>query len=120
MIIANLDRESTVAAFQAADLFIFPSNIECSPLVLFEAAAAGTPFLASDCGNAKEIAGWLKSGEILPTSVDDKGYSHADIQQSAAMLEEITSDKSQLEKMGKKGLEVWREKFTWGKNSRRV
>src|SRR3982751_4086007 len=29
-------REDVVAAFHAADLFVFGSNIECSPVVLFE------------------------------------------------------------------------------------
>jgi L-malate glycosyltransferase len=48
----------TVAAYQAADLFLFPSDIERSPVVLFEAMASRTPFLTTAVGNAEEIFGW--------------------------------------------------------------
>jgi Nucleoside-diphosphate-sugar epimerases len=36
----NLPRPSLVQAFMAADLFVFASNVEYSPLVLFESAAS--------------------------------------------------------------------------------
>ena len=35
LIVTALSRKETVAAYKEADLFLFPSNIECSPLVLF-------------------------------------------------------------------------------------
>ena len=57
-------QREVVEAFFAADLFLFPSLIECSPLVLFEAAAAGTPFIATDVGNSREIAEWTGAGLI--------------------------------------------------------
>jgi glycosyltransferase involved in cell wall biosynthesis len=53
--ITSLSRIETLAAYHQADLFLFPSNIECSPLVLFESIASKTPFLTTDVGNAKEI-----------------------------------------------------------------
>ncbi|HWY37015.1 MAG TPA: glycosyltransferase family 4 protein, partial [Bacteroidia bacterium] len=52
------NRETTVAAYKQANLFLFPSNIECSPIVLFEAMAAKTPFLVTNVGNSSEIAEW--------------------------------------------------------------
>ena len=58
ILILNIDREETVAFYQTADLFLFPSNIECSPIVLFEAMASKTPFLVTDVGNSKEIISW--------------------------------------------------------------
>ena len=48
----NLPREKVVDAFFEADLFVFASKVEYSPLVLFESAAAGTPFLTVPAGNA--------------------------------------------------------------------
>src|SRR5262249_12916818 len=36
-----LNRVDTIAAMKAADIFLFLSNIEASPLVLFESAAGG-------------------------------------------------------------------------------
>ena len=50
----DLPREKVVDAFFEADLFVFASRVEYSPLVLFESAAAGTPFLTVPVGNASE------------------------------------------------------------------
>ena len=84
--VADLDRESIVAAHHAADLFLFPSNVECSPLVLFEAAATRTPFLATDVGNVAEIARWTGGGEVLPTTFETSGLAHVDVAAGAARL----------------------------------
>ena len=67
LLVQQLNREETVLAFLTANLFLFPSNIECSPIVLFEAMASKTPFLATDVGNIKEIIGWSNGGLLLPT-----------------------------------------------------
>jgi glycosyltransferase involved in cell wall biosynthesis len=62
----------------AADLFVFASIVEYSPLVLFEAAAAGTPFLSVPVGNAEEIARWTGGGMICPAARDERGYVRVD------------------------------------------
>jgi glycosyltransferase involved in cell wall biosynthesis len=41
---------------RGADLLLLPSLTEAFPTVLLEARCAGVPFLASDCGGAREIA----------------------------------------------------------------
>lgn len=117
IIVKNYGRSLTVAAYQQADLFLFPSNIECSPIVLFEAAASKTPFLATDVGNSKEIAGWLKSGLILPTNKDDKDYSFAEIEKSAKILKDLSINKNQRLKMSKAGFNNWKSNYTWAKIS---
>jgi glycosyltransferase involved in cell wall biosynthesis len=58
LIITELSRADTVAAYKSADLFLFPSNIECSPLVLFESMASGLPFMTTAVGNSVEIVDW--------------------------------------------------------------
>jgi glycosyltransferase involved in cell wall biosynthesis len=108
----SLPRDATVAAFQAADLFLFPSNIECSPIVLFEAAAAGTPFLSTDVGNAGEIARWTGAGELLPTTTRD-GLAHADLDGSAEALRRLLADAPRRAEMAAAGTRAWRERFTW-------
>src|SRR5262249_9096212 len=70
----DLPREKVIDAFFAADLFVFASKVEYSPLVLFESAAAGTPFLTVPVGNANEIVRWTGGGWLCPAEVDDRGY----------------------------------------------
>ncbi|MDD1777277.1 MAG: glycosyltransferase family 4 protein [Candidatus Helarchaeota archaeon] len=115
LIVTSLSREETVAAYLIADLFLFPSNIECSPLVLFECMASRTPFLASDAGNAGEIVSWSNAGTLLPTNIDGRGYSRVRIDKSAEILERIYNDRLLRERMGDAGFKAWQERFTWGK-----
>ncbi len=107
------DRRSTVAALRQSDLFLFPSNLECSPIVLFEAMAAGVPFLASDAGNAAEIARWSDGGWILPGRRDERGLVRTDIAAGARRLSVLLADRSLLQRTGEAGRRAWRERFTW-------
>lgn len=112
--VVELAREETVAAFKAADLFLFPSQSECSPLVLFECMAAALPFLTTDVGNAAEIIRWSgEAGLLLPTARDESGYSHALIEPAAALLEELYRDAARRREMGEAGFAAWRKRFTW-------
>lgn len=115
ILIKQLNRVKTVAALQSADLFLFPSNIEASPLVLFEACAAKTPFLTTDVGNAREIIEWTKGGEILPTDHDKDGNSHARIKESAVSLSALMGDESKRTVYADNGYLVWSKKFRWDK-----
>lgn len=109
-----LSREETVAAYQAADMFLFPSNIECSPIVLFECMAAKLPWLVTDVGNSVEITGWSNGGQVMPTTFDQFGYSHAKIGESATMLDEMYIRKEGREQYAANGFAAWRSRFTWG------
>jgi len=115
ILFTSLSRKETVAAFQAADLFLFPSNIECSPIVLFESAASRTPFLSSDAGNAGEIARWTGGGMILPTSHKntDLGLIQVDVNGSARILETFWRDRSRGKAMGEAAFKAWKRQFTW-------
>ena len=115
LIVSSLNRIDTIAAYQQADLFLFPSNIECSPLVLFECMASKTPFLTTDVGNSKEIIDWSKSGILLPTIKSNLGYSKALIDESALILENVLMNSEKLKTMGDIGFQIWQERFTWEK-----
>lgn len=112
-IITLLNREETVAAYKAADLFLFPSKIECSPIVLFEAMASETAFLSTDVGNAAEIVEWSHGGEILPTFIDEQGFSCARIDESAAQLDKLYEDDQKRNQLAKQGFQAWEKKFSW-------
>ncbi len=109
----HLSREQTVAAYKSADLFLFPSNIECSPIVLFEAAAAGLPFASANVGNAVEIAEWTQGGIILPTMINDAGYSHVDVTNAAEDVSNLLSDEARRKQMATSAKAAWQHKFTW-------
>ena len=115
IIIKQLERKKTVAALQAADVFLFPSNIEASPLVLFEACAAKTPFLTTDVGNAREIVRWTGGGEILPTEFSRGGDSHAKITESAIVLKGLLEDQAMRSEYASRGYKAWNKRFRWDK-----
>jgi glycosyltransferase involved in cell wall biosynthesis len=113
IITEKLSREETVAAFSQADLFLFPSNVECSPIVLFEAMAGGTAFLASAAGNSAEIEKWSGAGWILPCKPRPNRWVDIDIPASVKLFEAVCADKSTLIAKGNAGKQAWKKSFTW-------
>lgn len=113
LVFGYYSRDFTVSAFRQSDVFLFPSNIECSPIVLFECAAARLPFLSTDVGNAAEIARWTNGGLILPTRKTSDGFSHAEITESAAMLSDLYYDREKRERLGENAFQAWSKRFSW-------
>jgi glycosyltransferase involved in cell wall biosynthesis len=143
LMVSPLSRRETVAVFKSADLLLFPSNIECSPIVLFESMASRTPFLVTDVGNSREVVAWSNAGALLPTVkiVEDhgsrrrnrlreaisrvgvplgrrylpEGYCMADVRKSADVLEAVYADEEGRRSMAEAGFAAWKERFTWEK-----
>lgn len=113
VLVTNFPRHELTQAFMAADLFVFASNVEYSPLVLYESAAAGTPFLSVNVGNAEEIARWTGAGVICPSTVDEKGYTRVDEVALAQSMAELMQQKDWLATLGATGKKNWSERFTW-------
>lgn len=111
----DLPRSKVVDAFFEADLFVFASKVEYSPLVLFESAAAGTPFLTVPAGNAAEIVRWTGGGWLCPAEVDDRGYIKVSPDVLAREIERGIRAPDRLRALGEAGREAWRERFTWSK-----
>ncbi len=114
-LLLDLPRDELVQAFKNADLFVFASNIEYSPLVLFESAAAGTPFLTVPVGNAEEIAEWTGCGIICPGNVDSKGYTRVSPKVLAAHMKDAMNSPQLLKELGQRGYNRWKEKYSWAK-----
>lgn len=106
-------RQDVVAAYQAADLFLFGSNVEYSPLVLFEAMAAGLPFVTTACGNASEIIAWSGGGVLVPSNRREDGTVHASPADFSLAVESLLSDSDRRARLGRSGREAWRSRFTW-------
>jgi glycosyltransferase involved in cell wall biosynthesis len=119
VLLLNAPRKDVVAAYHAADLFVFPSNIECSPLVLYEAMASRTPFLATDIGNCAEIVEWGGGGRIVKTVYEEDGYVRADVGALARDITEMLRNREDSRRIGESGHRAWRERFTWEKIERR-
>lgn len=113
VLLLNVSREETLAALETADLFVFLSNIECSPLVLFESAAAGLPFLASRAGNAQEIAEWTGCGEIVESDRSEDGFWVPRINDASRKIEQLLADKERRRAMGERGRAAVQARFTW-------
>ncbi|MCT0209047.1 glycosyltransferase family 4 protein [Synechococcus sp. CS-1332] len=110
-----LSRHDTVSAFLEADLLLFPSWIECSPLVLFEAAASHTPFLVTPVGNAAEIIAWTGGGQLLPAQCSDdrEGSMRADVAAGTQRLEALVADAPARSRMAASAHRAWQAHFTW-------
>ncbi len=117
VLLLSLDRPETLQAFKSADLFLFLSNIEASPIVLFEAAAAQLAFVAADVGNSKEIAKWTKGGLIVKVSPDEGrlGNVVADIDDAVKQAEKLQRRTRYRLRLARKARRNWQKRFTWQK-----
>jgi len=93
----DLPREEVVAALKEADLFWFGSEIECFPLVILEAMAAGIPWLSMDVGNVAELAGgWVARSEDM-----------------VAKAHRLLASEELRKNLGGQGQAEWKARFTW-------
>lgn len=111
----SLPRQKLIAAFKQSDIMLFPSLIECSPVVIFEAMASSLPVLASPVGNVKEIIENSNCGNILKPISIRGGLTYPDIKQGAAQLDQMLADSDSLKNMGESGNKFWENNFTWEK-----
>lgn len=112
-LIIDLPRSDVIQAYLNSDLFAFASRIEYSPLVLFEAAAAGLPFVSAPVGNAREIAEWTGGGIICAGNVDSEGYTHVDRADLARKITELANAPEARARMGGAARKAWETRFSW-------
>ncbi|MCK4791819.1 MAG: glycosyltransferase, partial [Desulfobacteraceae bacterium] len=92
----GIERKDTLAAYHEADIFLFGSEKECSPLVIVEAKASRTPFVSIDCGNVRE---W--KGGVVCASEKMAFYANR-------ILDEEVTRKN----LAEEGWKDWKEKLT--------
>ena len=113
VICIEASRAETITCFFESDLFIFFSFIEYSPLVLFEAMAAGLPFLSTNVGNSTEISSLCGSGFIYESSQSPQNLDEADIIRISQKISALITDKKELKRLGHLGREYWKTNLTW-------
>ncbi|HYJ18517.1 MAG TPA: glycosyltransferase family 4 protein [Burkholderiales bacterium] len=116
--LSDFARPELIQAYLASDLFVFASKIEYSPLVLYEAAAAGLPFLTAPVGNAAEIAEWTGAGVVYPATIDADGHTQVDVHELAAHISRLAREPGTLARLGEIGRRNWEAQFTWDRISR--
>ena len=109
----DLPRPQLIQAYLQANLFVFASNVEYSPLVLFESCAAGLPFLSVPVGNSREIAEWTGGGVLCDAPVDEKGYTRPEPAVLAQAIERLLSNPEQMNKMSLKAKESSQIRYNW-------
>ena len=95
----DLPRAEVVAAYQAADLFLFGSEIECAPLVIYESMASGTPFVSTPCGNVPEL-------EAYGAVIDSAGAM-------AEAVRRLLAHPGERAEIGRRAKAAWRSHYTW-------
>lgn len=97
----TVPRPWVVSAFQEADVFVFGSRVEASPLVILEAMAAGVPFVTTQCGN---VADFADAGRIVASPAE-----------MAREVSALLQDPGRRAALGQTGHRRWRENHTWEK-----
>lgn len=115
IMVNGANRREVVNLLKCSDVFVFLSNIEASPLVLFESVAAGVPFVATAAGNSAEIAKWTRAGVIVKTLGKPNGRVAADLKNALWRITRLAYSRPSRISMAKEGHRIWEERFTWSK-----
>lgn len=66
ILLGHCDSAMIQTFLNASDLFVMPSRIEGIPFALLEAAAAGLPIVATDCGGIPEVVAHGEEAILVP------------------------------------------------------
>jgi len=97
----NSDRLKSVA-FSTADLFLFPTRADNSPLVVLESLACGTPVVSFNVGGVPDLVRPGVTG-YLAQPEDAQDFFHG--------ILELLKDDNLRESMGKKGRAIVLEEY---------
>ena len=81
------DLARLTALYERAHVFVLPTKADCTPMVLAEAMAHGTPVLAHDVGGISELVGPGGAGRVLPQAARAGEWAEA----IAAMTADATA-----------------------------
>ncbi len=115
IMIDGTKRNKVLELLKCADIFVFLSNIEASPLVLFEANAAGVPFVATAAGNSAEIAKWTGGGVVIKSHEMENGRVRADLKDTLWQIARLIYSPKRRKVLGRHGRQAWQQKYTWQK-----
>jgi glycosyltransferase involved in cell wall biosynthesis len=97
--------------YRRATLCVIPSTYDPSPIVAFEALAAGKPVVATNVGGLPEVI-HNKINGLLVTPRNPKEIAEA--------VEKILSDKKLASKLSKNALQTIEREYTWEHAARKT
>ncbi|MBI5475599.1 MAG: glycosyltransferase family 4 protein [Ignavibacteriales bacterium] len=98
-VLENLPRSEVLEAYIDADIFVFGSKVECSPLVMFESFASKTLFITTDCGNVKDY-----SDIVLVVKNENEAVD---------IINDFRNHKSSYNERVEKGYSYFLERLNW-------
>lgn len=91
--------------YRAAHLLLLPSRADCSPMVVAEALAHGTPVIATDTGGIASLLGGQGTGRLLPQFAPPKIW--------AETVRALTKDRDAYTLMSDTGFDRARTRLSW-------
>ena len=91
--------------FSDAHLFVLPTRADCTPMVVAEANAYGTPVLITETGGIATLMAGGANGRMMPYE--------ATAQDWARVIREMTTVSTQFEELSKTSFAHARERLTW-------
>lgn len=111
--LSDLPRQDTINAFKSATGFVFPSQKEVAPLVVLEAMAARTPWVALPVGNVSSLEG----GFTIPYKAKDASgnclYGPESYEWFAERLYQLVVNPELRVLKGEEGRRAVEEKYNW-------
>lgn len=106
------DRHTLAEAYQAADIFVFPSRKEGLPNVVLEAMACGLPIIASDLPGLKNVIKPNDNGIVVP--IDDFKALAQQVQYVAENPghAQLIGQNAHLYIQSRHGLSAWQKNIT--------
>ena len=93
------DAAKLSALYAQTHLLLLPSRADCTPMVVAEAMAHGTPVIATDVGGVREQIGGAGAGRILPAFASPQDWAEMILQcaevENYAFLAEASFDRAQ-------------------------
>lgn len=109
--LGKLPREELLAAYQHADVFVFPSRYEAFGIAPLEAQAAGCPVVATNTASLPFVVQHKQTGLLfLPEDVYDLAHN----------VITILKDRTLAERLGRAGRTRAIREFTWDESVRKL
>ena len=104
VLLQDVPRSHVIAAFKAADLFLFGSYLEAFPLVILEAMASSTPFVTFEVGALRKSNPQFIGGIIVES-----------INEMTTVMDQLIDNTAIRQKLGLDGYKCALQSYNWEK-----